>query len=180
VTLKHGEDREVLAAYGKALAANGSFEEALKIVRRAQTPDRPDWRLMSAEAAILDQTGQSQAARGLYQQALDLAPNEPIILSNYAMSYVVTGELAEAEKLLRRAIAVPSADARVRQNLALVVGLQGRFKDAEKIAAADLPPDQAEANIAYLRNMLSQPDNWKKLESSSDVPTTPQKIGPKA
>lgn len=166
VTLKHDKDHEVLAAYGKALAANGNFEEAMKIIRRAQTPDRPDWRLLSAEAAILDQTGQSEAARQLYQRALDFAPNEPSILSNYAMSYVVTGNLAEAEKLLRKAIVAPAADGRVRQNLALVVGLQGRFPEAEKIAAADLSPDEASANVAYLRNMLSQPNNWKKLESS--------------
>jgi Flp pilus assembly protein TadD len=44
----------------------------------------------------------------------------------------------------------------VRQNLALVVGLQGRFDEAEGIARADLPPDQATANVAYLRQMLSQ------------------------
>jgi Flp pilus assembly protein TadD len=142
----------------------------MKIIRRAQTPDRPDWRLLSAEAAILDQTGQSDAARQLYQRALDVAPNEPSILSNYAMSYVVTGDLTEAEKLLRRAIAAPGADGRIRQNLALVVGLQGRFPEAEKIAAADLPPDQAEANVVYLRNMLSQRDNWKKLESDATIP----------
>jgi Flp pilus assembly protein TadD len=170
VTLKHAEDREVLAAYGKALAANGNFEEAMKIIRRAQRPDQPDWRLLSAEAAILDQTGQNKAARELYRRALDFAPNEPSILSNFAMSYVMTGELAEAEKLLRQAIVAPGADGRVRQNLALVVGLQGRFPEAEKIAAADLSPEEAAANIAYLRNMLAQPNNWKKLETSDAAP----------
>jgi Flp pilus assembly protein TadD len=51
----------------------------------------------------------------------------------------------------------------VRQNLALVVGLEGRFKEAEQIARADLPPDEAAANVAYLRAMLAQPNNWKKL-----------------
>ena len=61
----------MLASYGKALAANGQFEQALQIVRRAQTNDRPDWRLLSAEAAILDQLGQPEPARKLYRQALD-------------------------------------------------------------------------------------------------------------
>ena len=44
----------------------------------------------------------------------------------------------------------------MRQNLALVVGLQGRFQEAETIARADLPPDEAAANVAYLRRMLAQ------------------------
>ena len=50
----------------------------------------------------------------------------------------------------------------MRQNLALVVGLQGRFPEAETIARADLPPDEAAANVAYLRQMLAQQSDWKK------------------
>jgi Flp pilus assembly protein TadD len=160
-------DREVLAAYGKALAAKGDFSRAMDALDRAQTPDNPDWRLYSAKAAILDQLGRSDEARTLYDKALALAPNEPTILSNYAMSYVLTGDLAAAEKMLRKAILQPGADSRVRQNLALVVGLQGRFDEAEKIAKAELSPDQAAANIAYLRAMLSDQQNtWQKLKTA--------------
>ncbi len=50
---------------------------ALATIERAQTPDQPDWRLISAKAAILDQVGRNDEARKLYAQALDLAPNEP-------------------------------------------------------------------------------------------------------
>jgi Flp pilus assembly protein TadD len=158
------DDREVLAAYGKALASAGDLERALDAVQRAQTPDRPDWQLLSAEAAIRDQAGDHDRARKLYAQALDFAPNEPSVLSNYGMSYALTGELPQAEKLLRRAIAAPGADSRVRQNLALIVGLQGRFDEAQKIAGAELSPEQAKANIAYLRQMLAQRDTWQALK----------------
>ncbi len=47
----------------------------------------------------------------------------------------------------------------MRQNLALAVGLQGRFAEAESIARADLPPDEAAANVAYLKQMLAKKDN---------------------
>ena len=97
--------------------------------------------------------------------ALELAPGEPSILSNYAMSYVMIGKLADAEKLLRQAIVLPGADSRVRQNLALVVGLSGRFDEAQKIAGAELWPEQAAANIAYLRQMLMQQDSWQTLKA---------------
>ena len=56
--------------------------------------------------------------------------------------------------MLRQAYADPKADSRVRQNLALVVGLEGRFAEAETIVKADLPPDEAAANVAYLKDML--------------------------
>lgn len=161
------EDREVLAAYGKALAADGKLQQALDAVQRAQTPDKPDWKLLSAEAAILDQLGQHSQARQLYVRALDLAPNDPTVLSNYAMSYVLTNELSEAERLLKKAIAAPGADSRVRQNLALVVGLQGRFAEAERIAGEELSPEQAAANMAYLRRMLSEQDSWQMLKAET-------------
>jgi Flp pilus assembly protein TadD len=79
---------------------------------------------------------------------------------------VLSGNLTEAEKTLREAIAQPNADSRVRQNLALVVGLQGRFDEAEKIAGAELSPDKAAANVAYLKSMLSQQNSWQKLKTA--------------
>ena len=158
------KDRDVLAAYGKALAANGQFEPALDAVRRAQTPEYPDWKLVSAEAAILDQLGQRDEARQNYRKALDLKPNEPSILSNLGMSYVLEGDLRTAETYMRSAAQQPNADSRVRQNLALVVGLQGRFDEAETIASQELSPEQAQANVTYLRQMLAQQNAWSQLK----------------
>lgn len=163
VAIANPTDRDVLAAYGKAQAAAGQLEPALATIQRAQTPDRPDWRLKSAEGAILDQIGRSADARARYRDALDLMPNEPSVLSNLGMSYVLTGDLRTAETYLRNAAAQPTADSRVRQNLALVVGLQGRFDEAEQIARRELSPEQADANVAYLRGMLAQQGAWKQL-----------------
>lgn len=162
LAIVHSKDRDVLAAYGKALAAAGEFEPALDAIRRAQTPEYPDWRLVSAEAAILDQLGQTQEARRLYRRALDLKPDEPSILSNLGMSFVLEGDLKTAETHLRKANAI-GGDSRVRQNLALVVGLQGRFQEAEQIASQELAPDQAQANVAYLRSMLAQQNALAQL-----------------
>jgi Flp pilus assembly protein TadD len=77
---------------------------------------------------------------------------------------VLEGDLRTAETYLRSAASQPGADSRVRQNLALVVGLQGRFDEAEKIAGQELSPAQAEANVAYLRSMLSQQNAWNQLK----------------
>jgi len=164
LAIAYPKDREVLAAYGKSLAGAGQFEPALDAVRRAQTPEYPDWKLASAEGAILDQLGNAAQARDLYRKALDLKPNEPSVLSNLGMSYVLEGDLRTAETYMRTASEQPGADSRVRQNLALVVGLQGRFDEAERIASQELSPEQAQANVAYLRSMLSQQNAWKQLK----------------
>lgn len=165
VAIHHPSDRDVLAAYGKAQAAAGQLEQALETISRAQTPDRPDWKLKSAEGAILDQLGRSSEARARYREALDIQPDEPTVLSNLGMSYLLTKDLKTAETYLRSASKQPGAYSGIRQNLALAVGLQGRFAEAEKIASEELSPDQAEANIAYLRGMLTQQNAWKKLAS---------------
>lgn len=165
LAISYPKDRKVLAAYGKALAATGQFEPAIDAIRRAQTPEYPDWRLISAEGAILDQLGKPSEARELYRKALDLKPEDPSVLSNLGMSYVLEGDLRTAETYLRNAANQSGADSRVRQNLALVVGLQGRFDEAEKIAAQELSPDQAQANIAYLRGMLAQQNAWSQIKA---------------
>lgn len=162
----HTNDTGVQAAYGKALAANGDLAGALEVIQSAQRPDLPDWRLVSAEGAILDQTGNHENARKRYQYALSLSGSQPSILSNLGMSFVLTGDLKSAETYLRQALAQPNADGRVRQNLSLVVGLQGRFEEAEQIARSDLPPEQAAANIAYLRSLLTQQNTWDKLKKN--------------
>ncbi|NJL08428.1 MAG: tetratricopeptide repeat protein [Methylacidiphilales bacterium] len=166
-SLRNPKNPQVAGAYGRALADNGQFEQALDALSRAHSPDQPDWRILNVQGAVLDQMGRNAEARQYYQQALAISPEEPSVLSNLGLSYVLSKELTQAESVLRRAAAQPRADGRVRQNLALVIGLQGRFEEAEQVVAKDLPPAEAQANVAYLREMLSQPNSWKQIGNSA-------------
>ncbi len=174
MVIYHPKDNDVLSAYGKALASSGNLVEALGVIERAQLPDRPDWKLLSAQGAILDQLERTAEAREYYRKALDIVPEEPSVLSNLGMSYLLSNDLAAAETYLRKAVGKPSADSRVRQNLALVVGLQGRFEEAEQIAGAELPPQEAKENVAYLRQMLTQQNAWNQLKQEDSSKTTKQ------
>jgi Flp pilus assembly protein TadD len=158
-TIKNPRDKALLGAYGRALADAGSYAQALEVFSRAHTPEMPDWRILSAQGAVLDQLGRYDEARRYYASALKIVPDEPSVLSNLGLSYALSKDLKKAEATLRRATAQPKVDARARQNLALVVGLQGRFSEAEDIARADLPSDEAAANVEYLRQMLAQQKN---------------------
>ena len=147
-------NKALLAGWGRALADNGNFQQAFDVLSKAHSPDNPDWRILSVQGTVLDQLGRHEEARGYYTSALKAVPGEPSVLSNLGMSYVLTRDLPKAEEVLRQAYANPKADSRVRQNLGLVVGLQGRFAEAETIVKADLPPSEAAANVAYLKDML--------------------------
>ena len=157
-TIAHPGNRALMAGYGRALADNGNFQQSFDVLSRAHSPDNPDWRILSVQGTALDQLGRHDEARRYYDSALKIAPEEPSVLSNLGLSYVLSKELPKAEEILRRAYAGGKADARVRQNLGLVVGLQGRFAEAETIVKGDLPPDEAAANVAYLKEMLNRKD----------------------
>ena len=158
-TIAHPGNKALLAGYGRALADNGNFQRAFDVLTRAHSPDNPDWRILSVQGTALDQLGRHDEARRYYASALKIVPDEPSVLSNLGLSYVLSKDLPKAEETLRRAYGSARADARVRQNLGLVVGLQGRFAEAESIVKADLPADEAAANVAYLKQMLARKDN---------------------
>ena len=157
-TIAHPGNKLLLAAYGRALADNGNFQQAFDVLGRAHSPEDPDWRLLSAQGATLDQLGRYEEARQYYASALKIAPEEPSVLSNLGLSYVLSKDLSKAEETLRRAHARAGTDPRVRANLALTVGLQGRLAEAEKIVKADLPAEEAAANVTQLKRMLSRKD----------------------
>jgi Flp pilus assembly protein TadD len=152
-------NKALLAGYGRALADNGNFQQAFDVLSRAHTPDDPDWRILSAQGAVLDQLDRHDEARQYYVTALKIAPDEPTVLCNLGLSYVLSNNLAKAEETLRRALSRAETDPRVRANLALAVALQGRMAEAESIVKVGLSDEQTRASVAYLKRLLSRREN---------------------
>ncbi len=167
---RNPQNGELLAMYGKELAEAGRGKEAAEVLKPLAASGKADWKVHSALGSALDQQGQHAEARQAYQMALQQRPEEISVHNNLGMSFALEGNLKEAENTLRRTAALPAAarQPRVRQNLALVVGLQGRFDEAREIASKDLPPQQIEANMAYLKSMLAQPNTWQQLKPHAD------------
>jgi Flp pilus assembly protein TadD len=164
-------NKAVLAGYGRALAANGSFQQAFDVLSQAHSPEDPDWRLLSAQGAVLDQMGRYEEAREYYTNALTIAPDEPSVLSNLGLSYLLSKDLPKAEETLRRAHSRNEQDSRVRMNLAVVLGLEGRLPEAESLVKADLPPADAAARVAELKQLLSK----KQASSEKSADRAPER-----
>ena len=165
-TIANPSNKALLAGYGRALADNGNFQQAFDVLSRAHSPEDPDWRILSAQGATLDQLGRYEEARQYYATALRIAPDEPSVLSNLGLSYVLSNELPKAEETLRKAYARPDANKRVRVNLAVVIGLEGRVSEAEGIMKAGLPADEAAANVTYLKRLLVRKQTAQKDTSA--------------
>jgi Flp pilus assembly protein TadD len=172
-TITHPNDKALLAGYGRALVENGNFQSAFDVLSRAHNPDDPDWRILSAQGTALDHLGRYEEARQYYASALRIAPEEPSVLSNLGLSYLLSKDLPKAEEILRRANSA-DADPRVRQNLALVVGLRGRPSEAESIAKVDRPPDEGAANVAYLRRLLARKKSTQNDANNRPMSALPQ------
>ena len=159
------DNGRIAGLYGRKLVSAGRAQEAVPVLNAAIAKGESDWRVGSALGTAYDQQGLYGKARDAYQGVLNADPRNLSVLNNLGMSYALEGNLKQAEATLRQANSLPGsgAEPRIRQNLALVVGLQGRFDEASSLARQDLPPDQVEANMAYLNKMLSQPNTWQQI-----------------
>jgi Flp pilus assembly protein TadD len=163
----HRNDLDIRIAYAKALTAAGRFSQALNVAEDAIDPASPDWNALLVKGAILDQNGKNAEARALYTQALLIAPNEASLEANMGLSFAMTNDLGKAEQHLRRAVAMRGATSQIRQNLALVVGLQGRFDECREMFARELPAEQVEANMSYIRALLTQQNRWDLIKGAT-------------
>ena len=167
--IQYPNDMKVLAAYGKSLVDVGRLNEAAEVLSHADTPERPDWSVQSTRGQIADELGNHEQARAFYQEALKQKPNDPGVLSNMGLSYALSRQLPRGEETLIVAAQQPTADMRVRQNLALVLALQGKFDQAEEWSRRDLSPIDAAANVAQIRQMISQSNAWRDIQAGAQA-----------
>jgi len=143
----------IAGEYGRLLLEFNHITQADKLLELADDPSNPDWKVVSARGTVFAKQSQYSKAVPLFERALQLAPEQPSVMSNLALAYAMEGNVEKAEPLLRKAAAL-GGDARVNQNLALVLGLQGKYDEAKLAMARDVPPDRAAANIEYLQQMV--------------------------
>ena len=163
------DDPDLLASFGLALVAAGQGGEALEPLGRVAPQRAGDWRLLNASGVALEQSGRPGRARARFEEALRLSPGEPAVLNNIAMSQLLNGDPEAAEAALRHALQSDRAGPEVRQNLALALALQGRFEEAEEVAVIDVTPTMAEANLDYVRALMSNPRSWDRLRRVQDA-----------
>ena len=96
----------LLMARARLLARQGRMGDAINLIRQAPEGDALDARAkLLAEGNLLHAEGLPRAAFALLRSALDEAPDDPELLYEAAMAAEQTGDMREAERLLRRLIA---------------------------------------------------------------------------
>ncbi len=137
---------------GRSQIAGGQAFYGIQALEHARAIDPNDWRPWSLLGTAYEQVRRYDDSAAAWAQALALSPENADVLTNMAVAAMARGQTAEAEPLLRRAAAQPNASLKVRLNLAMALGLNGKLGEAEQMLRRDLPPEQADKNLEWLRS----------------------------
>jgi Flp pilus assembly protein TadD len=166
VLLEMGQINEAIVSYNSALARDPDDRGALRGLAKAylrtgrpelaNTPlakayqDTPnDPKLLQLIGVANDSTEQHAIAQDWYRRGLALAPRDPGLTTDLALSLALSGNDAAAIKLLQPVASGPLATPRERQTLALIYGLDGNRAAAERLSRIDLDAAAVAHNLAY-------------------------------
>ena len=204
----HPDDLEAYAALGDALRANKNFAEAAnaygKAIDLSGPPIASNWLLYYDRGICLERSKQWPKAEADLKKALELSPDQPLVLNYLGYSWVDQGlNIDEAFKMLRRAVDLRPKDGYVIDSLGWAFYRMGRYDDAvrELEKAIELKPNDATINNhlgdaywhvgrkleatfqwAHARDMQPEPEDLpgilKKIETGmlDDKPPTPQAV----
>lgn len=147
------------AERGLALAelAQGRAVEALPLLQKL-AEGSSDPRLLRAEGTALDMVGQAGQAQAVYRQALRLAPIDPDLHGNLALSLALSGDRADALTEMQAAVASPTPDPRQETNAVLVLALTGNAAAAEARGDATIGAAATQMLLARAQQALAGTD----------------------
>jgi Flp pilus assembly protein TadD len=120
-----GSNHPLLIEQGMLALELGQSAKAQQLLNRTQPDTSKDWKVHSALGVAAASQGQQQEAQRYFWKALKLSPDNPTVMNNLALSFILDQKPTEAENLLKRAQGSKSYGARVTQNLALAQTLSG-------------------------------------------------------
>jgi len=135
LTKSHPEIRDVHVALGDALRREGRYGDAIVAYDRAvelvKTPTASDWVLYYARGITFEREKQWPRAEADFRKALELRPNQPLVLNYLGYSFVEMGEnLDEALDMIERAVAGRPNDGFIADSLGWVLYRLGRYDEA--------------------------------------------------
>jgi Flp pilus assembly protein TadD len=138
------------------------------------TPNDPKLLLLIGVAD--DFIGKHEAAQARYQQGLRLAPLDPSLNLDLALSLALSEKFDQAIGLLRPIALAPNGTPQERQTLALIYGLKGDQKAARELARRDLDPAAVDHNLAFYDTLrhLAPDARSRAILSASAAPRAPQ------
>lgn len=131
----HGDIRDVHLALGDALRREKRYAEATRAyddaIELINTPSPGDWVLYYARGITFERENNWTRAEADFRKALDLRPDQALVLNYLGYSFVEMGEnLDEALDMIRRAVSARPNDGFIADSLGWVYYRLRRFDEA--------------------------------------------------
>lgn len=135
VLAENGDDVETLIAYGNMLRGRERYDEASEIYTRAisqlNEPTQVDWSLYYSRGITYERTNQWPKAEADFHKALELHPDQPLVLNYLGYSWVdMKMNLDPALDMIRKAVELRPNDGYIVDSLGWAYYRLGRFDEA--------------------------------------------------
>ncbi len=153
VVAAHPKDQEALTALGNLQRSRKLFADSVvtytRVLDLQPKPDKSQWLLYYYRGIANERRKNWSAAEADLKKALDLNPDQPLVLNYLGYSWVDQGvNLDDAFRMLRRAIDLRQRDGYIVDSLGWAYYRLGRYDDAvrELEKAIDLKPSDPVIN----------------------------------
>jgi tetratricopeptide (TPR) repeat protein len=150
---RNPDDVQVFLSHGNMLRGRERYEEAAELYSRALSkvgePERNDWSMFYFRGITYERTDRWQEAEADFKKALELYPDQPLVLNYLGYSWVDKGmNLNEALEMIRKAVELRPNDGYIVDSLGWAYYRLGRWNDAvtELERAVSLRPDDPVIN----------------------------------
>ncbi|MHC5164105.1 MAG: tetratricopeptide repeat protein [Planctomycetota bacterium] len=136
------------------LAAQGKDAEAERLYRRivGQYPEfLPAYNEL---AALLMRQRRIPEAMKILEAGTELQPDDPVLLNNTGMCWLIRKRYQRALDSFTKASAVVPENTRYRSNMATALALMGRYDEALSLYRQILPEQQARENVRILKENI--------------------------
>jgi Flp pilus assembly protein TadD len=136
-------DMDVQRTLGAVQVMAGKPAQAIQTLSLVLASKPDDVKALVDKAVALDMLHRHDEAQRLYRHALGLAPQDPTICNDLALSLLLSGQAAAGAQVLAPFRESPGLQERIRTNLGIIDAASGRAADARallgtRIDAADL------------------------------------------
>jgi Flp pilus assembly protein TadD len=147
--LRTGDNLPALLGLAKAYLKTGKPALAVDPLAKAYVLSPDDPKVVLLLGVTKDLSGENREAQAWYRRGLGLAPGDPALTVDLALSLTLSGDYPGAIAVLQPIAMTPRSSAQERQTLALIYGLRGNVVEAVRLSRIDLDDASVEHNLAY-------------------------------
>ncbi len=125
-------NRELTVAGALLQLELGQPKKAQQALAQVAATGPQDWRVLSGLGVAFSSQGLQGEAQQQFNRALELSPNNPSVLNNLAISYMLDRKTEQAEATLKQASAGKTPAPEIAQNLLLASGLKAKPTPTDK------------------------------------------------